>query len=105
MIRQSVLPELEKQKAKLAMNQQKEKTNSSKVKSPVKRKSKFTNRSSREIDKKRKTFMRDNFGEDGKEQLKKDDKKKKGSVITSTKKEDNKRKKSVITSMIMKKNS
>ena len=58
------------------MDQQKEKTNSSKVKSPVKRKSKFTNRSSRENDKKRKKFMRDNFGEDEKEQLKKDDKKK-----------------------------
>ena len=57
------------------MDQQKEKTNSSKVKSPVKRKSKFTNRSSRENDKKRKKFMRDNFGEDEKEQLKKDDKK------------------------------
>ena len=34
------------------MDQQKEKTNSSKVKSPVKRKSKFTNRSSKENDKK-----------------------------------------------------
>ena len=59
------------------MDQQKEKTNSSKVKSPVKRKSKFTNRSSGENDKKRKKFMRDNFGEDEKKQLKKDDKKKK----------------------------
>ena len=59
------------------MDQQKEKTNSSKVESPVKRKSKFTNRSSRENDKKRKKFMRDNFGEDEKEQLKKDDKKRK----------------------------
>ena len=59
------------------MDQQKEKTNSSKVKSPVKRKSKFTNRSSRENDKKRKKFMRDNFGEDEKEQLKKDDKERK----------------------------
>ena len=47
MIQQSVLLELEKQKAKLAMDQQKEKTNSSKVKSPVKIKSKFTNRSSK----------------------------------------------------------
>ena len=42
MIRQSVLVKLEKQKAKLAMDQQKEKTNSSKVKSPVNKKSKFT---------------------------------------------------------------
>ena len=63
--------ELEKQRAELAMDQQKEKTNSNKVKSPVKRKSKFTNCSSREYDKKRKKFMGDNFGEDEKEQLKK----------------------------------
>ena len=61
--------ELEKQRVELAMDQQKEKTNSNKVKSPVKRKSKFTNRSSREYDKKRKKFMGDNFGEDEKEQL------------------------------------
>ena len=74
-IRQSVLLELEKQKAKLAMDQQDKKTSSSKVKSPVKRKSQLTNCSSRENDKKRKKFMRDNFGEDEKEQLKKDDKK------------------------------
>ena len=67
MIRQSVLLELEKQKAKLAMDQQREKTNSSKVKSLVKRKSKFTNRTFRENDKKRKKFMHDNFGEDEKE--------------------------------------
>ena len=39
------------------MDQQKEKTNSSKVKSPVKRKSKFTNRSSKENDKKRKITL------------------------------------------------
>ena len=68
MIQQSVLLELEKQKVKLAMSQQKEKTNSSKVKSIVKKKSKFTNRISIENDKKRKKFMRDNFGEDEKEQ-------------------------------------
>ena len=74
-IRQSVLLELEKQKVKLAMDQQNKKTSSSKVKSPVKRKSQLTNCSSRENDKKRKKFMRDNFGEDEKEQLKKDDKK------------------------------
>ena len=78
MIRQSVLLELEKQKAKLAMDQQKEKTNSNKVKSPVKRKPKFTNRrSSKENDKKRKKFIRDNFDEDEKEQLKKVDKNRK----------------------------
>ena len=75
MIRQSVLLKLEKQKVKLAMDQQNKKTSSSKVKSPVKRKSQLTNCSSRENDKKRKKFMRDNFGEDEKEQLKKDDKK------------------------------
>ena len=75
MIRQSFPLELEEQKVKLAMGQHKGKTNSSKVKSPVKRKSKFTNGSSRENDKKRKKFMCDNFGEDEKEQLKKDGKK------------------------------
>ena len=68
MMRQSVLLELEKQEAKIAMDQQNKKTSSSKVKSPVKRKSQFTNRSSRENNKKRKKFMRDNFAEDEKEQ-------------------------------------
>ena len=63
MIRQSVLQELEKQKAKLAVDQEKEETNSSKVKSPVKRKSKFTNCSFRENDR-RKMFMRDNLEEE-----------------------------------------
>ena len=56
------------------MDQQKEKNNPNKVKSPVKRKLKHTNRSSKENDK-RKTFMHDNFGEDEKEQLKRDNKK------------------------------
>ena len=37
----------------------------------MKRKSEFTNRSSKENDKKRSKFMRDDFGEDEKEQLKK----------------------------------
>ena len=100
MIQQSVLLELEKQKAKLAMDQQDKKTSSSKVKSPVKRKSQLTNCSSRENDKKRKKFMRDNF-EDEKEQLKKDDKKRKTEMRDNleeekkeySKKEDNKRKK------------
>ena len=63
MIRQFVLQELEKQKAKLAVDQEKEETNSSKVKSPVKRKSKFTNCSFRENDR-RKKFMRDNLEEE-----------------------------------------
>ena len=58
------------------MDQQKEKTNSNKVKHLVKRKSKFTNRRPRENDKQRKRFMKDSFGEDKKEQLKKDEKKK-----------------------------
>ena len=62
------------------MDQQKEKTNLSKVKSPVKRKSEFTNGSSRENDKKRKKFIHDNFGEDEKEQLKKGDKKRKREI-------------------------
>ena len=57
------------------MDQQKGKTNSSKIKSPVKRKSKFTSCSSRENEKKSKKFMRDNFGADEEEQLKIDDKK------------------------------
>ena len=69
MIQQCVLLELEKQKVKLAMDQQKEKTNSNKVKFPVKRKSKFTNRSFRESDKEINKLMCDNFGEDEKEPL------------------------------------
>ena len=48
------------------MDQQKEKTNSNKVKFTVKRKSKFTNRSSKVNDKKRNRLMHDNFGEDEK---------------------------------------
>ena len=80
MIQQSVLQELEKQKEKLTMNQQEEKTNSNEVKSPMKRKLKFTNHYSRENDKKRKKFMCDNFGKDEKQQSKKDDKKRKGEM-------------------------
>ena len=76
-IRRCVVLELEKQNAKLAMDQQKEKINSIKVKSSVKRQSNFANRTSRENGKKRKKLMRDNFGEDEKEQLKKDDQKRK----------------------------
>ena len=63
MILKSVFQELEKQKANLAVDQKKKETNSCKVIfiqiSPVK--SKFTNRSFRENDKRRKKFMRDNF--------------------------------------------
>ena len=51
MIQQSVLEKLEKQNAKLAIDQEKEETNSNKFKSPVKRNSEFTNCSPREIDK------------------------------------------------------
>ena len=57
MIRQSVFPELGKQKAELAVEQEKEETNSNKVKSSVKRKSNFTNCSFRENDERRKKFM------------------------------------------------
>ena len=59
------------------MDQQKEKTNSNKVKFTVKRKSKFTNRSSKVNDKKRNRLMHDNFGEDENKPLKKFHKKKK----------------------------
>ena len=69
------------------MNQQKEKTYYNKVKYSVKRKSKFTNFSSRENDKKRKKFMRDNFGEDEKEHLKKVDKKEMRDNLEEEKKE------------------
>ena len=61
MIRQFVLQELEKQKSKLAVDQKKEETNSNKVRSPMKRKSKLTNRSFRENYKRVKKFMRDNL--------------------------------------------
>ena len=56
----------------------------------MKRKSNFTNYSSRENDKKRKKFMHDNFGEDEKEQFKKGDKKRKremGDNLNKEKKE------------------
>ena len=70
------------------MDQQKEKTNSNKVKFTVKRKSKFTNRSSKVNDKKRNRLMHDNFGEDENKPLKKfhKKKKKKKCVISSRKK-------------------
>ena len=77
------------------------------------RKPKFTNRSSRENDK-RKNFMRDNFSKDEKEQLKNDDKKEREKcVITSPKKQRNihkkriakEKKQNVITSTTVKINS
>ena len=43
----------------------------------MKRNSEFINYSSNEIDKERKKFMHDKFGDNNKEQLKEDDKKKK----------------------------
>ena len=50
------------------MDKQKEETNLNKVKSPMKRKSKFANCSSRENDTKRKKFIHDNLlGEKKKE--------------------------------------
>ena len=57
------------------MDQEKKKTNSNKVKSAVKRNSKFTN-SSRDNGKKKKKFIRSNFVKDKKDQFKKDDKNK-----------------------------
>ena len=77
MIQQSVLQELEKQKAKLAVDQEKEESNSNKIKSPVKRNSKFANRSFRENDKRRKRFMCDNLEEENKEYSRKMDNKRK----------------------------
>ena len=65
-IRQSVLQELDKQKAKLTIPQEEDKPEPSKVKSSVKRKSKFTNRSSKENDKKRKKLMNDNINDERK---------------------------------------
>ena len=75
MIRQSILQQLEKQKSKLAVDQEKEETNSKKIKSPVKRKSKFRNRSFRENDKRRERFMHDNLEEENKEYSRKMDNK------------------------------
>ena len=66
MIRQVVLQELEKQKAKLILAQEKEKPDPSQVKSPVKRKSKFTNCSSKENDKKRNKLTHDNINDEKK---------------------------------------
>ena len=75
MIRQSILQELEKQKTKLTIAQEEEKPDPNKVKCPVKRKSKFTNRSSKKNDKKRKKLMLDNINDERKEHLKKEDNK------------------------------
>ena len=60
MIHQSVVQKLVKQKLKLTIVQEEGKTNVSKVKSPVRRKSKSMNHSCKENDKKRKKFICDN---------------------------------------------
>lgn len=70
-IPQSVLQELEKQ-ATLTI-QEKEKTDSGKVNSPVNRKSTFRNRISKGSDKKGKKLMCDNISDEKKERSKKDD--------------------------------
>ena len=88
------------------------KPNPSKVKYPVKRKSKITNRCSKENDKKGKKLMRDNINDERKEHLKKEDNKKKESltnlmVIKKNSRGNTKRKERklwVITWMMRKKN-
>ena len=65
MITQSVFQELEKQKAKLSMDQVEEKTNANKIKSQVKRKLKLQ-MLALEKNLKWEKFMHDNFDEDSK---------------------------------------
>ena len=71
MIRQSVLQELEKLKAKLTIAHDEEKPDPGKVIAPVKKKAKFSNCNSKENDKKRKKLIRDNINDEknSKEQL------------------------------------
>ena len=57
----------------------------------MKRNSEFINYSSNEIDKERKKFMHDKFGDNNKEQLKEDDKKKKKKMQENFKEEKKKR--------------
>ena len=57
----------------------------------MKRNSEFINYSSNEIDKERKKFMHDKFGDKNKEQLKEDDKKKKKEMQDNFKEEKKKR--------------
>ena len=87
MIQQSVPQELEKQKANLAVEQQKLEKHSSKVKSPVKRKLKVTNYSSTENDKRRRKSMQDNLEEDKTKNKKKKKQKKKKKIENKRKKE------------------
>ena len=65
-IQQSVLQELGKQKVKLSIILEEEKTDSSKVKSSVNRKSKFIYRGFKENDKKMKKVMCDNVNDEKK---------------------------------------
>ena len=72
------------------MDQEKEKTNWNKFKSSVKRKSKCTDRSTRDEDKKRKKFSLDDLNGNEKKQLRQDDnskKKEKRTNVDSDKKE------------------
>ena len=101
MMWQSVIKELEKQKTKIAIAQEQDITIND-VKSPVKRKSKFTSRKfTRENGKNRKRFMCHNLNDDKREQLKENDKIRKKQMRDNLddnkkgelKKVDNKRKK------------
>ena len=64
--------ELEKQKTKIPVAQEQDITINH-VRSPVKRKSKFRSRNFRENGQNRKKFVRYNFNDDKREQLKKND--------------------------------
>ena len=67
------IKEVEKQKTKIAIAQEQDITINH-IKSPVKRKSKFTSRNFRENGKNRKKFIRYNLNDDKTEQLKENDK-------------------------------
>ena len=72
MIQQSVIKELEIQKTKIAIAQEQDITINH-VKSPVKRKSKFTSSNFRENGKNRKKFLHHDLNDDKREQLKEND--------------------------------
>ena len=65
-IRKSVTEELEKKKANLTISRENNKPDAIKVKSPVKSKPKFTNRSSKVIYERKKKLMRDNINDEKK---------------------------------------
>ena len=73
MTRETVIKELEKQKTKIVIAQEQDITIKH-VKSPVKRKSKFTSCNFRENGNNRKKFMRYNRNDHKREQLKENDK-------------------------------